>query len=54
MNKYYYCVNTFKNDDPIQLEGYIDALSEEDAILKLIDNGIVYSHGYEFLDLYVV
>lgn len=51
MNKYYYCVNTFKNNEPIQLHGYIEAKSENDAIQKLIDNVSVYPRGYEFLEL---
>lgn len=54
MDKYYYCVNTFKNGEPVQVEGYIKALCEEDAILKLIADDVVYPFGYEFLDLYVV
>lgn len=52
--KYYYCVNTFKDGEPVQLDGYTDAESEEDAIQKLIGNGTVDSHGYEFLELEVV
>ena len=51
MNKYHYCVNTFKNEEPVQLYGNINAESEEDAIQKLIDNGIVCPNGYEFLEL---
>ena len=51
---YYYCVNTFKNGEPVQLDGHIDAESEEDAIQKLIENGTVNSRGYEFLELEVV
>lgn len=51
---YYYCVNTFKDDEPVQLNGYIDAKSEEDAIQKLIENGTVDSRGYEFLELEAV
>lgn len=54
MDKYYYCVNTFKSGEPVQLEGYIEATSEEAAIQKLIDDGVVYAYGYEFLELYVV
>lgn len=54
MNKYYYCVNTFQNNKPVQKQGYIEAESEEDAIQKLIDEGIVSPRGYEFLELYVV
>ncbi len=54
INKYYYFVNTFKNDKPVQVEGYIDALSEEEAIQKLIDDRVVCSRGYEFLDLYTL
>lgn len=51
MNKYHYCVNTFKDGEPVQLCGDIEAESEEAAIQKLIDNGTVCSRGYEFLDL---
>ena len=51
MNKYYYCVNTFNNDNPVQLDGYVKAESEEDAIQKLVDDGIIWPYGYEFLDL---
>ena len=51
---YYYCVNTFKNDEPVQLDGYVNAENKEKAIQKLIDNGVIDSHGYEFLELYVV
>ena len=51
MNKYHYCVNTFKDGEPVQLNGDVEAESEEDAIRRLIDNGTVYSRGYEFLDL---
>ena len=54
MNKYYYYVNTFQNNKPVQKQGYIEAESEEDAIQKLIDEGIVSPRGYEFLELYVV
>ena len=54
MKRYYYCVNTFKDNKPVQLNGYVESDSEENAIKKLIDDGIVYSRGYEFLDLYVV
>ena len=51
MDKYYYVVNTFKDDEPIQAEGCIEASGEEDAIQKLIDDGVVDSRGYEFLAL---
>lgn len=50
---YYYCVNTHRNDAPVQLEGYIKASSEEDAIEKLISTGVIASNSYEFLDLYL-
>lgn len=52
MSKYYYCVNTFKNGEPIQIEGYIKAEDERDVIEELILDGDVDPHGYEFLDLY--
>lgn len=51
MYEYYYFVNTFKNHEPVQLEGYVEASNEEEAIKKLIKNGTVDSHGYEFLEL---
>lgn len=51
MPKYHYCVNTFKDGEPVQLYGDIEAESEEDVIQRLIDDGIVYSRGYEFLEL---
>lgn len=54
MDKYYYCVNTFKDNEPVQIHGYVEAKSEEEAIQKLIDDGIVYSRGYEFLVLHIV
>ena len=50
---YYYCVNTHRNDAPVQLEGYIKASSEEDAIEKLISTGVIASNSFEFLDLYL-
>lgn len=51
MKKYYYCVNTGKDGEPVQLKGYIEANSKEDAIQKLVDNGTVDHGWYEFLDL---
>lgn len=51
MNRYYYCVNTDRNDEPIQVSGCIYAENEDDAIQKLIDNGTVSPNFYEFLDL---
>lgn len=51
MNKYYYCVNTFKDSEPVQLRGYIEARYETDAIQKLIDNGTIDPYSYEFLTL---
>ena len=54
MNKYYYCVNTFRNDEPVQLEGYVMADSERDAVQELINEEIVDPHSYEFLELYTV
>lgn len=53
MTKYYYCVNTFdKNGMAIQLDGYIEAESDRDAIQKLISQGLVDADAYEFLELY--
>ena len=52
MNTYSYCVNTFKEDEPVQLSGFIDADNEEDAIQKLIVNGTIDPKSYEFLELY--
>lgn len=54
MNKYYYCVNTFDGDEPVQLQGDIEADTEDDAIQKLIDDNTINAKGYEFLELYVV
>lgn len=55
INKYYYVVNTFdKNFIPIQTSGYVYGESEEDAIQELIKSGVVYSKGYEFLELSIV
>ena len=51
MDKYYYVVNTFKDDEPVQIQGCIEASSEEEAIQKLIDNGTVCANSYEFLEL---
>ena len=51
MNNYHYCVNTFKDNEPVQLYGDIEAENEEDAIQKLIDDGTVYPRAYEFLEL---
>lgn len=51
MSEYHYCVNTFKDGEPVQLYGDIEAESEEDAIRRLIDDGTVYFYGYEFLSL---
>ena len=54
MYKYYYFANAWKDNEPIQVEGYVEASSEEEAIHNLIEDGVIDSHGYEFLDLYVV
>ena len=51
MSNYHYCVNTFKDNEPVQLYGDIEAENEEDAIQKLIDDGTVYPRAYEFLEL---
>lgn len=52
MYKYHYSVNTFtESENPVCVEGYIEAESEEEAIKKLIDGEIVYTKGYEFLEL---
>lgn len=53
MNKYCYCVNTFKGEEleVVQICGDIYAESEKDAVRKLIKGGTVDSHGYEFLEL---
>lgn len=50
--RYYYCVNTFdNNDNPVQRDGFVEAISEEDVIKKLIINGTVCENSYEFLEL---
>lgn len=54
MDKYYYFANIWKDDEPIQVEGYIESSSEEAAIQQLINDGVVDARGYEFLDLYVI
>lgn len=52
LKKWHYCVNTVsKNDNPIQLEGEVEADSEGCAIKKLIDTGVVNPRSYEFLEL---
>lgn len=52
---YYYFVNTFDECfRPVQREGHIDATSEENAIQKLILDGVVYEKAFEFLELKVV
>lgn len=51
MNKYYYCVNTFQNDKPVQIDGYVFAESEEGAIQALIDEEVINPSSYEFLEL---
>lgn len=55
VNEYSYCVNTFdKEYYPVQISGHIYAESEEDAIQRLIKDGIVYGGAYEFLELRIV
>ena len=54
MNEYYYCVNTFKNGEPVQIDGCVYAENANDAIQKLIDNGTIDSGGYEFLELHKI
>lgn len=50
--KYFYVVNTFDcNMNPIQVSGTIEGSSEKDVINKLIECGMIYSKGYEFLEL---
>lgn len=53
MKRYCYCVNTFKGEEleAVQICGNIYAENEEDAVKKLIKDGTVDSHGYEFLEL---
>lgn len=48
---YYYCVNTFRDGKPLQVEGTVMADDETCAINKLIEEGVVYKDGYEFLCL---
>lgn len=47
---YRYCVNTFRDEKPIQLSGDIEAEDANDAIQKLINDDIIDSR-YEFLEL---
>ena len=51
MYKYDYVVNTFKNGEPVLIQGSIEAESESDAIKALVSSGVVYPNGYEFLEL---
>lgn len=49
---YYYCVNTYYNEEPIQIYGYIMAKDEEDAVRKiLMREAIEDGCNYEFLEL---
>lgn len=50
----YYCVNTFRNEKPIQLDGYVIADNEKEAIQNLINEGFIDPCRYEFLELYAV
>jgi hypothetical protein len=50
--RYYYCVNTFdNNDNPVQRDGFVEATSEAEAIKKLTENDVIDKNAYEFLDL---
>lgn len=52
MNKYSYCVNTFDKDgNVVQLSGKVESKNANEAIQKLIDDNIISSRGYEFLEL---
>ena len=48
---YDYTVNTFSGDIPVQRGGTVLARSEENAIDRLIECGIVNERSYEFLEL---
>jgi len=53
---WYYYVDTFRNDEtfePIFAEGEISAESAQEAVNKLVENGVIHPNGYEFLELYV-
>lgn len=50
MNKYYYSVSTFKNDERVQFSGDIEAENVSDAIQKLTDDGVLDEHGCESLE----
>ena len=52
MDKYYYCANTFQSNEPIQVEGYVDAENEQDVIQFLIRNGVLDPRSFEFLELH--
>lgn len=54
MNKYSYCVNTFKGSEPVQLCGTIEAAGEYDAIQALIDKGGIDQSGYEFIEFNLI
>lgn len=51
MRIYYYCVNTLKDGEQVQVKSLINAVNKQDAIRTLIDEGIISKSGYEFLDL---
>lgn len=52
MDKYNYCVNTFDKDgNPVQLSGNIESENANEAIQKLISDGVIDNCGYEFLEL---
>ena len=52
MNKYNYCVNAFDKDgNAVQLSGDVEAENVNEAIQKLINDGVISSNGYEFLEL---
>lgn len=59
MGKWAYVANTFQTTEkgglnPIQVSGFVFAESDEDAVQKLKDDGIIYPTGYEFLELKLV
>ena len=50
MNKYHYSVSTFKNDERVQFSGDIEAKNVNNAIQKLVEDGILDEHGCESLE----
>lgn len=48
---YFYTINTFDKDEPIQLNGCLEAESENEAIIMIKKLYTGMGIGYEFLEL---